>query len=87
MIFSYHAVPTEEEMFFIGRPHLRSPFSSAPIRTAFLSPCTVRPDTRGHVTECGALAFLQSLCYTDKQEIVPLCGIYFSWKGYHILWM
>ena len=21
MIFSYHAVPTEEEMFFIGRPH------------------------------------------------------------------
>ena len=20
MIFSYHAVPTEEEMFFIGRP-------------------------------------------------------------------
>ena len=48
------------------RPLLRSPFSSAPIRTAFLSSCTVRPDTRGHVTECGALAFLQSLCYTDK---------------------
>ena len=23
MIFSYHAVPTEEEMFFIGRPHSR----------------------------------------------------------------
>ena len=40
-----------------------------------------------YVTECGALAFLQSLCYTDKQEIIPLCGIYFSWKGYHILWM
>ena len=71
----------------IRGPLLRSPFSSAPIRTAFLSPCTVRPDTRGHVTECGALAFLQSLCYTDKQEIIPLCGIYFSWKGYHILWM
>lgn len=26
MIFSYHAVPTEEEMFFIGRPHLSSLF-------------------------------------------------------------
>ena len=66
---------------------LRSPFSSAPIRAAFLSRCTVRPDTHDHVTEWGALAFLQSLCYTDKQEIIPLCGIYFSWKGYHILWM
>ena len=71
----------------LRRPLLRSPFSSAPIRAAFLSPCTVRHDTLGHVTECGALAFLQSLCYTDKQEVIPLCGIYFSWKGYHILWM
>ena len=57
-------------------PLLRSPFSSAPIRAAFLSRCTVWPDTRGHVTECGALAFLQSLCYTDKQEIVP-CPYFF----------
>ena len=26
MIFSYHAVPTEEEMFFIGRPLLVSTY-------------------------------------------------------------
>lgn len=26
MIFSYHAVPAEEEMFFIGRPLFGEPF-------------------------------------------------------------